>query len=466
MSHVFISYSRRDSEFAKQLNDELKHNKFSTFFDTSDIDPGEPWKTRILEAIETCSAFVIILSYQSARSDWVMRELLCAKECKRQIFPLLKDGESDEPWPLLEGVQYARSIKELLQKLGGLARLFISHVPEDGEFSARLKSDLAALEANIWQPDDQTSSVQDGLNQSQIMLLVVSPESMASDDIKAQWHAFDTAGKRIIPILARHASAAAGLREKQPYIDFLKQDYRIAFAQLYGVLTSLDVNLRDHEKVPVPPQPKLPLNGFDMINEAKQAIWISGLTLDIFSRRSDVLQQALTRDSPPDIRLLMLDLDVRVANEVGAWTGINHRIKLPPNLAFEDWVSRQDHPITSEGRWIAQRLFENREVLGKIYEQARDNVEVRTISYRLGTGYFIVDPDLEEGMLTATPYVYGIDNLKETLSTYYTSPIFLSRRSSTESDSWWFGQYVQEFERLWGAAAHWEPGVLPGDHNP
>jgi hypothetical protein len=199
-----------------------------------------------------------------------------------------------------------------------------------------------------------------------------------------------------------------------------------------------------------------------MINEARQAIWISGLTLDLFSRYRDVLKSALQREPPLDIQLLMLDLDVQVANEVGAWTGVNREIKLKPNPAFDDWASHQTPAITPEGRWVAQRLVENRQVLEEIHQQAPDRIEIRTISHRLGTGFFIIDPNLEDGMLTATPYVYQIDRLKESLPpAYYTSPIFLSRRSFNESDLWWFDQYVNEFLRLWEAATIWKPRIRP-----
>ena len=470
MAHIFISYSHLDDKGNKEgkdnkedigtasaLYDKLKANDFDVWMDKKGIKPGEDWEKRILDKIKTCSAFVILLSPQSELSPWVMRELTYAIELEKLIFPLLLEG--GKPWPLVKKRQCAKSPDELIERLTQLTRLFICHVPEDGAFAARLLRNLSELGANISQPSDQ-----EDWESSQIMLLVVSPESMdleKSPQIRAQWEAFDTAGKPIIPILLGHTHVAARLREKQPYVDFLNQDYPIAFSQLFGVLNSYGVNLKDHEKVTIPPQPQLQLDGYDMIEEARRAIWISGITLDNFARRilTGVFERNLQVNS---IRLLMIDLDVQLANETGAWTGINLKrlATLSPNPEFEAWAAQQEqqkHTLTPEGRWIARRVFENQQILDGLRRQAPDKIKIRALRHRPATGYFIIDPDLKTGMLTASPYFYMVDHIRASQSARYnTSPIFLSKQSSKENDLWWFEQYVEEFERLWEDAKPWE----------
>jgi TIR domain len=452
MAHIFISYSRADVEFALKLKQQLTDNNFEVWIDLEGIDAGRPWKQEIVDAIEICSAFVIILSPRSAQSYMVMRELTYAKEERRLILPWLMEGEL---WPLVADTQYATTIDGLIQALKHVPQLYMCHVQEDEGLAAHLKGDLTNLWARVWQPQDQATSHQHPWDSSQIMLLMISPESMRSSEIREQWKKFDDLEKTIIPLLVQQTSVPRKIREKQPYVDFFNQDYHIAFGQLYGILETLVTNLKDYEKIPIPKQPPLSLDGFDMVNEAEHAIWISGITLDTWVSNLDVLVKALEKPNLK-IHLLMLELDVQAINEVAAWIGINPKAaaNLPVNPAFEDWAHHQEHTLTIEGRSIAQRLFENRPLLQSV-QQEHDRIEIRTMCHRLGMGHFIIDPYSEnlKGTLTASPYLYKIDQIKATRhKRFNTSPIVLSQQSPRPNDLWWYDQYVQEFDRLWNDA--------------
>lgn len=469
MWDIFLSYSRQDLETAHEIAKRLTDERFKVWSDWETLEIGDSFPDKIREGIEYSPRFVIILSQRSAQSYWVMRELTYALEYKKKeqrlIFPLLLDGD---PWPLIGDIQWARSLEELIQKLKKQTPLFISAAAEDEEFTRRLSESLERLGAKIWQREGIQDSDEDGLSSCEIMLVVVSPNSMSAGsmsykEIRRQWEAFQRQEKPIIPILIRHAAVPARLREKQTYIDFLNQDYETAFSQLYGVLESLGVSLQTHTKIAVPPQPPLSLNGFDMVNEARAEIMISGITLDIFEKNPTLLDSAFKNKLK--VRLLTIELDVRVANECGMWTGINGNLasKLPKSSKFESWEKLQQDRLTPEGRWVAQRLFHNQTVLYDLWNHQRDLVEIKTIKLRPGTGYWIIDPRLEgnQAMLTATPYPYLIDELKAEQPTwYYTAPIFLSKSSPKASDQWWFERYVEEFERLWKRAKKWEPHPL------
>jgi hypothetical protein len=479
MAHTFISYSRKekdrddsdqDKEVADKLAQRLRDEGFEVWIDKNDITPGDAWWEKIVEAIKGCGVFVIILSSYSVKSPWVLRELSVALEFEKPIFPLLlRDGE---PWTQIKHIQCANSIDDLISGLKG-TRLFVSHVMEDEGFAAELVNGLAALGANAWQLRN-TSSLQ-ALGSKQIMLLVLSPESMVSEAIREQWQTFASKGKQIIPLLVRPTTVPPKLREVQPYVDFFNQDYSIAFAQLYGLLHSAGIKLRTHEKVSIPPQPQLSLSRYDMTKEASEAIWVSGITLDTFVEDlfNTYVRNPGDHKLKRDIRLLMLTLDVKVANETGAWTGINPLVKdrLGEDLEsegletlqseFKEWVSQQEklhaEVLTEEGHWIAWRLFQNQKKLEQVLQQA-PNIQIRTVPHRLAMGYCIIDPDREEaeGILTASPYFYRIDHIKATRpSERHTAPIFLSNRSPRPSDRWWFAQYVKEFKRLWEDATPW-----------
>ena len=90
--HLFISYSRRDKDYAQQLTDHLKDSGFTVWID-SQIEYGDTWFTEIDEAIKASSAFLLVMTPESYKSEWVQKEILLAKRYKKPIFPLLCEGE-------------------------------------------------------------------------------------------------------------------------------------------------------------------------------------------------------------------------------------------------------------------------------------------------------------------------------------------------------------------------------------
>jgi tetratricopeptide (TPR) repeat protein len=89
MSHIFISYSRKDSGFVDQLIQDIEKRGIAVWVDRQDIGGGETWRAAIADAIRSCLAFVIVLSPNSTESKNVSRELSLAESHNRQIIPLL-----------------------------------------------------------------------------------------------------------------------------------------------------------------------------------------------------------------------------------------------------------------------------------------------------------------------------------------------------------------------------------------
>jgi serine/threonine protein kinase len=90
--HLFISYSRRDKDYAQGLTEHLQHNGFNVWID-SQIEYGDAWFRDIEQAIKSSAAFVLVMSPDSYESEWVQKEILLAKRYKKLIFPLLLKGE-------------------------------------------------------------------------------------------------------------------------------------------------------------------------------------------------------------------------------------------------------------------------------------------------------------------------------------------------------------------------------------
>jgi len=86
---LFISYARKDVEFAQKLNADLQRHGVTTWIDELGIRGGEDWPNRIATAIEGCKAMLVILSPDSVASRWVQRELAFADAKGKRVLPLL-----------------------------------------------------------------------------------------------------------------------------------------------------------------------------------------------------------------------------------------------------------------------------------------------------------------------------------------------------------------------------------------
>jgi len=80
MGHIFISYSRRDSEIVEGIVSQLEAEGIDVWIDREDIRPGGQWRAQIVEAIDTAEVFVLTLSPDSAASAHVLKELNLAEE--------------------------------------------------------------------------------------------------------------------------------------------------------------------------------------------------------------------------------------------------------------------------------------------------------------------------------------------------------------------------------------------------
>ncbi len=103
MGHVFISYSHKDTEYAHGLADHLKNTGFDVWIDER-LDYGSQWPNEIQKQLDSCDAFILVMTPRSFASEWVQSELQRAKRKLKAIFPLLLEG--DEPWLSVESTQY------------------------------------------------------------------------------------------------------------------------------------------------------------------------------------------------------------------------------------------------------------------------------------------------------------------------------------------------------------------------
>ena len=103
MGHIFISYSHEDTTYAHALAENLQSLGFETWIDER-LDYGSQWPQELQKQLDSCSAFILIMSPRSYESEWVQSELQRARRKLKPIFPLLLEG--DEPWLSVESTQY------------------------------------------------------------------------------------------------------------------------------------------------------------------------------------------------------------------------------------------------------------------------------------------------------------------------------------------------------------------------
>jgi len=100
--HVFVSYSRGDSDYVADLVDRLRARGLTVWTDQG-VRVGTRWVREIERQIIDCAAFVPVMSERSNDANWVDREIDLAEEQKKPIAPLLLSGR---PFFRLRHLQY------------------------------------------------------------------------------------------------------------------------------------------------------------------------------------------------------------------------------------------------------------------------------------------------------------------------------------------------------------------------
>lgn len=80
MSHIFVSYSRKDSDCVYAVVDALKKADFPIWIDLESIPISSEWLTNIEKAINDAKVFMLFWSASAKESDYVTHELQIAQQ--------------------------------------------------------------------------------------------------------------------------------------------------------------------------------------------------------------------------------------------------------------------------------------------------------------------------------------------------------------------------------------------------
>lgn len=103
MSHIFISYSKKDIDQARYVRTNLQKMSISTWMDEERLETGDEWIKSIKNAIKSANAVIVLMSHNSEESTWVNREIQYAEDLKKPIYPILINGQ---PFFRLRDLQY------------------------------------------------------------------------------------------------------------------------------------------------------------------------------------------------------------------------------------------------------------------------------------------------------------------------------------------------------------------------
>jgi len=124
MPQIFISYSRKDIAFARKLAGDLEKAGYDVWWDLTDLRGGDDWPRVIPAAIESSQYVIVVLSPNSAVSDWVAKEYTQALDLRKKIIPIML-APSRVPFALntinyvnFASGDYVENLNNLLTALG------------------------------------------------------------------------------------------------------------------------------------------------------------------------------------------------------------------------------------------------------------------------------------------------------------------------------------------------------------
>jgi hypothetical protein len=125
-----------------------------------------------------------------------------------------------------------------------MSSVFISYSRRDEELARRLAGALSDHGFSVWIDVEDipvgmkwSRAIQQGLDSADAMVVLISPDSMASGNVEDEWQYFLDQRKPVIPALVRPAKVHFQLSRIQ-YVDFVNQPADSAFEQLVAVLMS------------------------------------------------------------------------------------------------------------------------------------------------------------------------------------------------------------------------------------
>ncbi len=129
-----------------------------------------------------------------------------------------------------------------------MGRVFISYSRVDQKFARSIAAELSAHGFDVWLDVEDipsgmnwSNAIQQGLDTADAMILILTPDSMASENVANEWQYFLDHGKPLIPLLLRQTKMHFQLHRIQ-YVNFVGTSFASAFKKLLVELQSKGIH--------------------------------------------------------------------------------------------------------------------------------------------------------------------------------------------------------------------------------
>lgn len=152
-----------------------------------------------------------------------------------------------------------------------------------------------------------------------------------------------------------------------------------------------------------------------LINEARNEIWVAGVTLDTMVTIAGTFESKMKQGC--NLRFLALTPNGEALQAAAKYYAVSH-----------DFTTTR---IRSNLIALASRLKSSE----------KSSVEIRVLDRVFPTGYFIIDPNSHKAQMIVQLYLYHIDAEE--------APLF---ELSKTDDEQWFSIYMRQYEKAWDDA--------------
>lgn len=204
---VFLSYCRRDLDYARMLHNRLEAADITVWWDQEQI-PGDDWLEQVDAWLHDAHAVVVVVSQHSATSSSVKNEVLIAQDIQQTIIPVVLEKTRGGLWILIRSLQWidARDgrdpLPELLTVLQARRRKLQRESSNDASWKKSMYAPLPPPEPSVKRAHITITlpgDIFDFTDREQILLY---PSSCAPDGIAARPH--------------QHCAHRGGQRDRHP----------------------------------------------------------------------------------------------------------------------------------------------------------------------------------------------------------------------------------------------------------
>jgi hypothetical protein len=128
--HIFISYSRQDSQVADKIVDALDSLGLPVWIDRREIMPGDSWIERVDQALSNSNYVLVLFSHKARESSNVSIEWQSALARQTTLIPiLLENGAIPSLLQSIVYIDFASDISKGLESLQSFFRREFSSFP-------------------------------------------------------------------------------------------------------------------------------------------------------------------------------------------------------------------------------------------------------------------------------------------------------------------------------------------------